>query len=1402
MNSSRVGNLRLIVVLVFVALVVPACLFGQQPGEAWERIGLMSANISAIGVSPGYNTDQTIFVGVREGGLWKGVRNESTYGKVTFSWSRVTVLPTSCTVTAIAFHPAFAIGQSNPMFVGTDEGMVYSSSDCFESIYAQKILTLRGTPPQPPVPVIGMTAWDPLADPAQTHLFIGTKGGGIFKSTNLLNSDPERFNDNFMDDCRGIAREGNNIYAVFMMGLDCAVSLCDGTATSFSWTTKGQWFGAGFIPCALDMKSTWYKHYCWIGTENRGIIYTDDITATSPVWGLACDGSGNDVEYRVNVLLSSPGDPFVGTCWEGRSDGLFKTNNSFLPGYCTADQSYRPPIQALAFSPSFGSEAPGYHEAFIGTETGLFLYSESTSVQSGQSRAPASIPINDLALSEGGPPGTWAAGSGGLYRNTVQQKFIEYNAFYGGTPNVAAVAFPPSYSPTGACPGNASTVFMADRFAGVYRSTDGGNTWVLLSSGWPTSIAVNDIAVSPSYATDSTVYAATTNGLYRWSDPGSWQRTPDGFPTGVEVTRVALPNNFLLGGATVANNVLAFSVANSTAQNNGLYYSSDGGYSAMHFLYATDSDITAISFSPSYNGDTDQFLFYSRATGGAYYTSHFDGITEIASWCSCGAGLDPDVRDLQASPQIDSTYIYLSAATSTGPYLCPFPRTNDSDTAYCALSFYNWIPDWSFSTPSGCPDTLCVSWGLLGNGQKAAVGTAQDGVYFSSDGGFSFGTSGTGYRTLPDDVWATVPSQRSDSVLFSSSPSNGIFVSTDGGNSFWPWNQGNGFCFEGAKGLGTIMSRDCSFTNVDAVWAGAPDTTTGNQGLCYRFVEWDSAAGRYNFDYSLWGPCSVGTGQFEHIETAGGIGQTWPAWAISNTKGFYASTDCYGYQWNLEDPGNLSGSYLAFGKDLTAIPALSSGSPTGSQSLGSGEWDYYFIYAPVGTQNIRIMLTDLGGDPDLYVRYGALPNTSSDYYSNYSSPHDEFICVNPAIEGIWYIGVYGYSSGTTYNMTVTLDGGCVYPMSLSDASYRPRRNKSLPQAFETGPDPLGPSASIIWGTVSGTGVNKGTSSTFIVPGPMETTWTPRNGSGWGYLGDLDTQTVIQLENGDLLCGTNGHLYISRYPDEGSTTWSPIGECIAGTPSWNVKDFLETVDGELLMAMEGTGGTGGVWLSGNGGICWMRITGGFDPADQKLEDLVMDSASHGYAAYYGSTDGTGLYSRSITADWPPEPSYLSATSAAASGGTTITVNGQYFTNYCVTGDPYDCPYQEMPVVWFGGTPVTATYISDTQLSVTTPAHEPGTVVVTVMNPDTRTGSCSPNCFFTFTDDGSEGKELMITQSGGMNILEWSPDGTATAQRSTSPQFDANLKSTTAISSPWADPDSYAATDANTYYYRLK
>lgn len=315
-------------------------------------------------------------------------------------------------------------------------------------------------------------------------------------------------------------------------------------------------------------------------------------------------------------------------------------------------------------------------------------------------------------------------------------------------------------------------------------------------------------------------------------------------------------------------------------------------------------------------------------------------------------------------------------------------------------------------------------------------------------------------------------------------------------------------------------------------------------------------------------------------------------------------------------------------------------------------------------------------------------------------------------KGRWYIGVRGYANVQNgYILTATLNSGC--QSNYREESPGLGKDVSLLNFIK---EPEAPTGGTIWGTIWGSGVVKGEGTSTV--NWTYTTSQPSN---------TNVKTIIQLPDSTLIVGCDASsssdkgIYYSPAGDVGETTWIEA-HSVASEGSKNYVDIISAPNGDVLIAANGSGSSpGGVWLSGDKGKNWMNISYGFDSNTQELEDLVADCGDS--VSYYASTDSTGLYTRTITANPYPTVTSIYPNSGSSFGGTLVTITGTNFFNSCPTGNSNDCPHLN-PIVIFGtneGTTeyeVEATWISSTQLSAITPPHPPGLITVKVRNPDTR------------------------------------------------------------------------------------
>ena len=158
----------------------------------------------------------------------------------------------------------------------------------------------------------------------------------------------------------------------------------------------------------------------------------------------------------------------------------------------------------------------------------------------------------------------------------------------------------------------------------VFRTTDGGLTWETVTGELQFSLYGAELAISPDFATDRTVWAGTEQGLWRSEDAGhSWQRLSTGvFPDNGFVDLIAL------SPATLPERQIIV-----TVKGEGLFRSQDGGNTFEAFLSEATtanhqfnrlwsySPGRLLKFAPTGNGEADLF----GMTGEALFRISPDG---------------------------------------------------------------------------------------------------------------------------------------------------------------------------------------------------------------------------------------------------------------------------------------------------------------------------------------------------------------------------------------------------------------------------------------------------------------------------------------------------------------------------------------------------------------------------------------------------------------------------------------------------------------------------------------------------------------------------------------------------------------------------------------------------------
>lgn len=153
----------------------------------------------------------------------------------------------------------------------------------------------------------------------------------------------------------------------------------------------------------------------------------------------------------------------------------------------------------------------------------------------------------------------------------------------------------------------------------------------------------------------------------------------------------------------------------------------------------------------------------------------------------------------------------------------------------------------------------------------------------------------------------------------------------------------------------------------------------------------------------------------------------------TNPSKTYSADGTYNVQLTVTDNGGLTGSKTtavtvtsgsACGADPnTSIPNLTNGVWTsGTAASTTVRWKDYKICVPSGRPSLVSNLDGTAGDLDLYVRFNALPTTTSYTCRGISSTPDESCTVSSPSNGWWYVSVYTYNSagaGTSFQIKAT-----------------------------------------------------------------------------------------------------------------------------------------------------------------------------------------------------------------------------------------------------------------------------------------------------------------------------------------------------------------------------------------------
>jgi photosystem II stability/assembly factor-like uncharacterized protein len=352
-------------------------------------------------------------------------------------------------------------------------------------------------------------------------------------------------------------------------------------------------------------------------------------------------------------------------------------------------------------------------------------------------------------------------------------------------------------------------VFIGTTAGSVYRSNDGGDTWDNANSGLP-PYTVLALAID---ATDGTLYAAPERqGIWRSTDDGkSWTLLSGGLFDKERVSSLTVGPDHKVYAASLGAGVLIYADHTWTLASTGLaspnvadvkvtsagsilaatfdagvFRSVNGG---MNWTWVSSGLTTSRVTSLTTEAANPSSVY--AATPDGVFTSNDDGQT----WHSLNTGM-PGVNtwSVLADPSVPN---HLFAATNgQGVY-----RSNDSGSV------------WNVSnTGLTNLDVRTISAGPTPGSLYAA--TLGGGIARSSDGGLTW-SGGVTIPLVDSFVLAVVVNPVDTSIVYTGTAGRGILKSTNGGLDWMPVNNGLGSLF--------ILSLALDKQHPDTLYAGTAD---------------------------------------------------------------------------------------------------------------------------------------------------------------------------------------------------------------------------------------------------------------------------------------------------------------------------------------------------------------------------------------------------------------------------------------------------------------------------------------------------------------------------------------------------------------------------------------------------
>ena len=456
-------------------------------GASWAAPSSGPSGIRALAIDP--TNPSTLYVSTGDG-VFKSI-NEGT------SWERINSGLTNTNVRVLTIDPT----NSSTLYAGTSGGGVFRSADGGASwVEANSGLT-------------NMDVRTVAIDPTNASLlYAGTFGGGVFRSTDGGSTWVEDLEKPIVQALAVDPSDTSTLYAAIIGG---GVFVSSDRGASWGPRSNGLPRLTVFA-LALDPTN---PSNLFAGGFGAGVFRSTDMGAN---WEEINDGLTTD---RVITLAIDPATP--STLYVGTQGGMFKSTdmgnnwmeiNSGLTIEVAPDVFEVQSVRSLAIDPTNTSII------YAGTDKGdVFRSTDGGGTWELSDSGLTGGFVETLVFDPTNPSTLYAGNSHGAFRSTNSgANWVGINDGLTGENVQALVIDPtnPSILYAGTDWVNPDFLNPGDWEAGVFKTTDGGESWVKMNQGL-TNPRVHSLAIDP--VNPSRLYAGTRGGgVFIFVEGASW----------------------------------------------------------------------------------------------------------------------------------------------------------------------------------------------------------------------------------------------------------------------------------------------------------------------------------------------------------------------------------------------------------------------------------------------------------------------------------------------------------------------------------------------------------------------------------------------------------------------------------------------------------------------------------------------------------------------------------------------------------------------------------------------------------------------------------------------------------------------------------------------------------------